>query len=157
MQRIRNPGGGKNPQSVAKKDIKVGAKKNFKKSFSAPVSKPTGKSEEELPRNLQESLKQAKKTKEILMLERMKTIQLEQMDTRQACVGWSDTLHCMKVHVDLEAVQFAQKLKEQLQPNLKEPPDEKMQLEDSGFDEKIVNRQDVCEGSRLPHSPNNFQ
>lgn len=85
-QRVRNARGSKNPQTGRKKDIKTMVKQNFKRS-SASGSKVINICEEGSSKGKQEIDKKTKKSEEVMILGRMRQMQLQQNDTAQVCMG----------------------------------------------------------------------
>lgn len=91
------------------------------------------------------------------MLESMKRIQLEQMDIRQACVGWANNLRCVQVHMDLEATQYVHSLKDQENIKPDKPPDREIQEAKVNKNDDTTVRQQDCNDSELPTPLPNIQ
>lgn len=111
QQHVRNPKAGKNPQGGSKsKEIKISGKKRFKKTSTSLVKQ--GPILEPISKALTESQKEERQAAEKQMLERMKQINREQVDTGQICHGWGCNIPIVETHIDSEAVAFVNSLSE---------------------------------------------
>lgn len=62
---------------------------------------------------MQVQLKKPKKTEEAIILERMKQMQIQQIELAQTSAGWINPLHSVQAHVDLDAIELMHNVKSQ--------------------------------------------
>lgn len=79
----------------------------------------------------------------------MKQIQIQQMDTVQACEGWFGSLNATNVHVDMEALKFIHD-KKSVEEGKMSSLEQKKSKELINVYEKIADMQDGSTGTELP-------
>lgn len=147
---MRNPRAGKNQHDVSNKEVKGVVKKSFKKALGS-MSKQIEKIEEVLNKEVKVKNFKSKDEEEKYILDRMRQLQYQHIDTVQACEGWFRTLNATNVHVDMDAVQFVQERKH-IDMGNECSLDQRKPRDMIDVHEKFADMQDNGVGTELPNS-----